>query len=181
MTIVHPLSPATAVHWPEPQAVRRGRIEVTAVPASVRQARHWTAQWLAIGDPPFDQDSADATVLLVSELVTNAVQAVEAAQLAQDSQESPPGRQRAALLAGPAMISLVLTERPDCLRIEVHDFACAPVPHSAGSATRAADQELLEDETGRGLCVVDALAARWGWQPSPFGKVVWCEIEVCPR
>src|SRR5215471_14212708 len=101
-----------AVDWTEPQAVRRGRIEVTAVPASVRETRRWTAQWLANGSPPLDQDSADATVLLVSELVTNAVQAVEAAQLAQDSQDRPPGLQRAALLAGPAMISLVLTERP---------------------------------------------------------------------
>jgi hypothetical protein len=179
VTIVHAPRPDLAVDWAEPQAVRRGRIEVAAVPASVRETRHWTAQWLAGANPPLDQDSADATVLLVSELVTNAVQAVEAAQLAQDRQELAPGMQRVALLAGPAMISLVLTERLDCLRIEVHDFACAPVPRSAGSAPRAADQELLEDETGRGLCVVDALAARWGWQPSPFGKVVWCEIEAC--
>jgi hypothetical protein len=167
-----------AADWAEPEAARRGRIEVTAVPASVRAARHWTAQWLANGSPPLGQDSADATVLLVSELVTNAVQAVEAAQLAQDSRERLPGTQRATLLAGPATISLVLTERPGVLRIEVHDFACAAVPRSAGSAARAADLEPLDDETGRGLCVVDALAARWGWQPSPFGKVVWCEIEA---
>src|SRR5215471_2731889 len=124
----HTTSRAAAVVWPDSPVARRDRIEVTAVPASVRQARHWTAGWLANGGLRPDQDCVDAAVLLVSELVTNAVQAVEAALDVLDNSGFVSGRQRAALLAGPPMISLVLTETPGLLRIEVHDFACAPVP-----------------------------------------------------
>lgn len=34
-------------------------------------------------------------------------------------------------------------------------------------------------ENGRGLAVVEALSARWGWRPEPWGKVVWavCSSE----
>jgi hypothetical protein len=164
MTMEHTPSQATRVIWPDPRWARRDRVEFAAVPAAVRQARHWTAKWLAEGEPPPDVDAADTVVLLVSELVTNAVQAVEIARAAQDL------RGRAGLLGGPATISLVLTQAPGCLRIEVQDFACAPLP--------VAPSRGCEDEAGRGLAVVDALATRWGWQPSPFGKVVWSEIDA---
>jgi hypothetical protein len=29
-----------------------------------------------------------------------------------------------------------------------------------------------DDENGRGLLIVDALSAGWGWKPAPGGKVV---------
>lgn len=48
---------------------------------------------------------------------------------------------------------------------KVHDSCSgAPVerPHS------------LDSLGGRGLHLVQALAARWGWEPEPGGKVVWC-------
>ncbi|WP_433724652.1 ATP-binding protein [Actinoplanes sp. CA-051413] len=31
---------------------------------------------------------------------------------------------------------------------------------------------------GRGLLLVDRLAARWGWKVRPRGKVVWCEVSL---
>ncbi|MFD0008196.1 ATP-binding protein [Streptomyces sp. NPDC127178] len=33
-------------------------------------------------------------------------------------------------------------------------------------------------EGGRGLCVVDALSARWGYDPHRWGKVTWAEIKA---
>jgi len=33
---------------------------------------------------------------------------------------------------------------------------------------------------GRGLMLVDALSARWGSQPCPFGKFVWAELPLVP-
>jgi hypothetical protein len=52
----------------------------------------------------------------------------------------------------------------------VHDSSPLPLPPGCH---RDAD-----DETGRGLTVVGALAQTWGWRPEPFGKVVWCELAV---
>ncbi len=37
-----------------------------------------------------------------------------------------------------------------------------------------------EDESGRGLLLVEALAVAWGTEPHPAGKVVWFEIEPHP-
>ncbi|MGW6457816.1 ATP-binding protein [Streptomyces sp. NPDC055078] len=34
-----------------------------------------------------------------------------------------------------------------------------------------------EDERGRGLALVDAVAARWGVKVSGAGKTVWCEVR----
>ncbi|MFF4231107.1 hypothetical protein [Streptomyces sp. NPDC001820] len=38
-----------------------------------------------------------------------------------------------------------------------------------------------DDESGRGLLLVDVLAARWGVAPRvPIGKVVWAEVAMEP-
>ena len=65
----------------------------------------------------------------------------------------------------PATVRLV--DHGDCLRIEVTDASTVPVqvrPHQEGA------------ETGRGLRIVDALAARWGVDPTAGGKTVWFEV-----
>jgi hypothetical protein len=38
-----------------------------------------------------------------------------------------------------------------------------------------------EAVTGRGLALVDAIAARWGSDPEPLGKRVWFELDVPAR
>lgn len=60
------------------------------------------------------------------------------------------------------------------IRVEVSD-ACAELPPVDASVP--ADDE----ETGRGLVLVDVLAARWGASPrAPLGKTVWAEFHAVP-
>ncbi|MFF5975462.1 ATP-binding protein [Streptomyces sp. NPDC012769] len=33
-------------------------------------------------------------------------------------------------------------------------------------------------ESGRGIGIIDALAARWGVDQAPYGKTVWCELPA---
>ncbi|WBP91048.1 ATP-binding protein [Kitasatospora cathayae] len=59
------------------------------------------------------------------------------------------------------------------LRIEVHDASDRPpVPQQPGPTAGC----------GRGLLIVEALAAGWGHFPRPggAGKVVWCECAPAP-
>ncbi|WP_181359187.1 ATP-binding protein [Streptomyces sporangiiformans] len=34
-----------------------------------------------------------------------------------------------------------------------------------------------DDEAGRGLLLLDAVAVRWGVEQAPGGKTVWCELH----
>jgi anti-sigma regulatory factor (Ser/Thr protein kinase) len=119
-------------------------------PSSVRTARKWTARQLARTGPPANAALVDDAVLLVSELVTNAIAAASVHA------------------AGPARVCLVIDRFGETVRIEVYDSSSDPVPPPVASDT--------EEESGRGLTVVAGLAAKWGWHPASFGKVVWCEL-----
>ncbi|MEU3216899.1 ATP-binding protein [Streptomyces sp. NPDC006971] len=60
------------------------------------------------------------------------------------------------------------------IRVEVSD-ACPELPR-VGASSPADDEE-----SGRGLVLVDVLAARWGAVPrTPFGKTVWAECVTEP-
>ncbi|MFI0242421.1 ATP-binding protein [Streptomyces sp. NPDC016845] len=54
------------------------------------------------------------------------------------------------------------------IRIEVHD---------SGDGAVAADEPRPEQEHGRGLLLVAALADKWGTEARDPGKSVWCEFE----
>jgi anti-sigma regulatory factor (Ser/Thr protein kinase) len=56
---------------------------------------------------------------------------------------------------------------PEAVRIEVAD------DNPAGLAPREAAEE---DESGRGLLLLDSLAAKWGVDASEHGKTVWFEV-----
>ena len=92
----------------------------------------------------------DTAVLLVSELVTNAIQHV-----------------------GPDAAETVLRLEygGSWLRIEVHDAS----PH--GPQPRTPD---WLDESGFGLLLVDALADKWGVEQTAQGKAVWAELDARP-
>ena len=98
-----------------------------------------------------DRDMTDIALLLVSELATNAIR-----------HGTPPIR-----------LSLRLDrdrQRRDCLRVEVTD--CSP------SLPRLSHPE-PDHIGGRGLQIVQLLAARWGASASPrrLGKTVWFELS----
>jgi anti-sigma regulatory factor (Ser/Thr protein kinase) len=96
------------------------------------------------------EETAETAVLLLSELVTNAVR-----------HSRVRGRH--------IEVRCVLSD--DTLRVEVSDAGDGvPVP-------RAADDE---DESGRGLALVAALATTWGVLPRPhaIGKTVWYELPA---
>lgn len=57
-------------------------------------------------------------------------------------------------------------------RLEVTD----PDPRVRPVLCKAAD----DDESGRGLALLDALTLRWGVAQSPGSKTVWCELACRP-
>jgi anti-sigma regulatory factor (Ser/Thr protein kinase) len=66
-------------------------------------------------------------------------------------------------------VHLMLTKT--ALRVEVTDARgeCLPVQRTPGD----------DDQFGRGLMLIGALAARWGWEPRIVGKTVWAEFDLC--
>ena len=130
------------------------QIAVEADPAEVGRARRWARSRLhGCGVDP-DAPLAESLVLVVSELVTNAV----------------------VHTGCPAVLRLVFPVGADAdrrpVRIEVADASAQPPLRrcARGEAT-----------SGRGLELVDCLSDRWGWHPDGAGKRVWCEIEQFER
>ncbi|MCX5211241.1 ATP-binding protein [Kitasatospora sp. NBC_00240] len=143
------------------------QLAVQADPAEVGRARRWVRSRLLNQGVDPDAPIAETLVLVVSELVTNAVvhtgcPAVLRLLMPVDSTAAPgpaaAGGARLFAMVGP-------------LRVEVADASqVAPAPRHAGDD---------EDATnGRGLELVELLCDRWGWYPDGSGKRVWCEIDA---
>ncbi|MDT0305360.1 ATP-binding protein [Streptomyces sp. DSM 44917] len=133
------------------------QLEVAADPAEVSRARRWLRAQLGRGQPcPVSPDPAqtDTLVLLVSELVTNAVVHTGRPAVLRLTAPASPGPGRAV----PVRLEVV------------DDSGRAPRPRRARG----------EDTGGRGLELVEALADRWGWQQEGGGKRVWCELDCAP-
>ncbi|MDQ0761103.1 ATP-binding protein [Streptomyces canus] len=65
--------------------------------------------------------------------------------------------------------TLILERRGERLRLEVHDKSQAvPTSKSGG----------CDEECGRGLHLLAALAVDWGTVLTAVGKAVWCEIAI---
>lgn len=131
------------------------QLEIRPDPAEVGRARRWARSRLAGSGIQADEPLAETLVLLVSELVTNAV--------------VHTGCPAVLRLSLPGAVTGEAT-----VRLEVADRSVrAPVP-------RCAD----DDATGgRGLALVDGLADRWGWSAEGTGKRIWCELDrgAAPR
>ncbi|WP_250301221.1 ATP-binding protein [Streptomyces sp. NBC_01387] len=128
------------------------QLEIGPDPAEVGRARRWARSRLVGCGIKVDEPLAETLILLISELVTNAV-----------VHTGCPAVLR--MLFGPA-------DDAGTVRVEVADTsACPPRPRHAEG----------EDTNGRGLELVDGLADRWGWQAEGRGKSIWCEVDrgVC--
>ncbi|WP_371499276.1 ATP-binding protein [Kitasatospora sp. NBC_00374] len=98
------------------------------------------------------EDTTETALLLLSELVTNACRHARV----------PSGRR----------VGIRCILRDGTLRVEVSDPGDGvPRPRRAGP----------DDESGRGLVLVAALATGWGTHPRPSGpgKTVWFELGRC--
>ncbi|MCW2607171.1 MAG: domain S-box protein [Frankiales bacterium] len=74
-----------------------------------------------------------------------------------------------ALVHGSGDVELRVLLEGGVVRVEVGDGSrVRPVPRSAG----------VDAEGGRGLALVQALAASWGTRETPTGKVVWFEVRT---
>ncbi|MET9445747.1 ATP-binding protein [Streptomyces cinerochromogenes] len=130
------------------------QLEIRPDPAEVGRARRWARSRLAGSGITADEPLAETLILLVSELVTNAVVHTGRPAVLRLCLPAPGAENRASAT----------------VRVEVADGSSrAPVPRCAGS-----------DATGgRGLALVDCLADRWGWSPEGAGKNIWCELDRC--
>ncbi|MDF5758779.1 ATP-binding protein [Spongiactinospora sp. TRM90649] len=118
-------------------------------PTSVRSARACTRRTLAAWAL---LDIADDVTLLVSELVTNAI--VHTADAVR------------------CQIELALNLSGRTLRADITDHGHSwPGPMEPPRA-------VPDDESGRGLTVVNSLADKWGVELLPDGKTVWFLITV---
>jgi anti-sigma regulatory factor (Ser/Thr protein kinase) len=125
--------------------------ELDAVPASVAAARGHLARVLAEWGLGH---LGEAAALVLSELMTNSVRATRAIAGA-----APPPAVRLWLRGDTARVRLIVGDA-------VTDV---PVPRAAGQ----------DDESGRGLAIVAALAEDWGhYRPAPpfTGKVTWALV-----
>ncbi|MET7640441.1 ATP-binding protein [Streptomyces sp. NPDC005438] len=128
--------------------VLQSQLEVGPDPTEVSRARDWARRRLAGCGIGAEEPLAETLILLISELVTNAV--VHTGHPAVLRMAVPP------------------SAAPGPVRVEVADISDTP------PAPRHAEGD---DTGGRGLELVDGLADRWGWQLEGGGKRIWCELD----
>jgi two-component sensor histidine kinase len=129
----------------------------SSTPRGARLARRLTTQRLDAWGIPYDSEPNDALTLIVAELATNAVR-----------HGRVPGRD--------FHLALTITVSPASdtatVRVEVTDTRSECVPALASPAPG--------HDAGRGLLLVDFLAASWDWRPPADGpgKTVWAEYVL---
>ncbi|WP_329217775.1 ATP-binding protein [Streptomyces sp. NBC_01485] len=116
---------------------------------SVGRARTDCRAFLTACGIPDTDDFADELVLVVDELMTNAV--------THGRVPGTSGRQ----------VRLTIGRTGDLLRVEVRDTQSDRMPQ-----LRKADGD---EDNGRGLFLVDALTCTWGVTGEAVGKTVWAE------
>ncbi|MGW7524901.1 ATP-binding protein [Streptomyces sp. NPDC054783] len=158
------------------------QLEIRPDPTEVGRARRWARSRLPGLGITADEPLAETLILLVSELVTNAVvHTGHAAVLRLSLPGAAAETVGVAAETADVVVEAVgvvdaaeMAEAPvaDTVRVEVADSSSrAPVPRcAAGDATG-----------GRGLALVDCLADRWGWSPEGAGKSIWCELDRCSQ
>lgn len=144
-----PSAPRAMTDVRQPDGALPGGIAVTlaAGPEAPQHARHAVAEALA----HWPQDRRDAALLVISELVTNAVR--HGARRAEDR------------------IALVVRRRGQGTRIEVTD------PRALGGSVAESPLDRDDKRSGWGLPIVAELTDRWGVERGTGRTCVWCEID----
>ena len=137
-----------------PHPTRSKCLLLSAFPRSAGRAREYAREVLATWQL---QAMSDTVELLVSELVTNSVQATLLIDERQEDSTASP-------------VYLCLSLLADVLLIEVWDVS-SRVPLKRPAAD--------DDEDGRGLTLVKALSKDWGCRMlASGGKIVWCKCQI---
>jgi anti-sigma regulatory factor (Ser/Thr protein kinase) len=140
------------------QPPRSSCMLMPALPRTVGEARSYT-RWLL--NTWRLESMADTIELLVSELVTNAINATGVTDEDVDLRR---------LLGKVKPIYLCLSARTETVKVEVWDSSNRP-PRKRATTD--------EDEDGRGLMLVQALSKEWGTEVlETGGKIVWCECLI---
>lgn len=113
----------------------------------VSRARGWLEELL----PECEQ--LEVLTLLVSELCANAIVHTDSGK--------PDGR-----------FGVAVEWTPEAVKALILDQGSPTVP----AITARADDDAWDDETGRGLFLVDQLADYWGTADLPDGRLVWVEM-----
>jgi len=133
-------------------------LDLVTLPSAPFWARRQTEAVLGAWQLP--QETTETAQLLVSELVTNALQTAS----------RPPGQLTGSWLDDVQRICLTLRLLPGQVVIEVSDNDRHPPVLARAS---------IDAESGRGLMLVDALAKEWSYYCLPSGgKVVYCVIGL---
>jgi anti-sigma regulatory factor (Ser/Thr protein kinase) len=90
----------------------------------------------------------DTAALLVTELVSNAVEHAHS----------------------PSLWLTVEEINADVVHVAVRDGGSQAIPRRSARAPE------VHRTGGRGLFMVDALSTQWGWEPLDVGKTVWFEL-----
>lgn len=127
--------------------VQQASFDLPAHPASAAEARCRTRDWLC--RHPVGRDAAEAVVLVVSELVANAVTHADG-----------------------DLVGCGLHLAEGLVRIEVTD-------HGTGHSQPEIRRPALDDTSGRGLLLVSTLSCAWGVIPAGLsGWTVWATVRV---
>lgn len=143
---------------PDDLAFDTDELKLAALPNAVGVARQFALSLLRKWDL---EELSDGCVLVVSELLTNAIKAT--------GKLTVPASYTELHADTPATIALRLVRTARFLVLEVWD--------SCGDAPKATDPTEA-DENGRGLVLVAAFTDKWDHYPSAGGKVVWGRFPI---
>ncbi|ADI09520.1 regulatory protein [Streptomyces bingchenggensis BCW-1] len=130
-------------------------VRLPSTPRGARLARRFAVRRMREWGFPPASDTSCTVALLVAELASNAVR-----------HGRVPGRD--------FRLRITVEVPTRTIRIEVSDAREGRLPVRPPNPS-------AEDETGRGLLLVELLATRWGVAPrAPVGKTVWAEVAAGP-
>ncbi|MCX4967770.1 ATP-binding protein [Streptomyces sp. NBC_00654] len=137
----------------------------------VPDARHRVQEAMrAWGEPA---DRVEAAALIVTELVANAVQHTSTRRIRCRLLRSADGVRICVWNRGRAHIPAPTP--PGGLAGPAPGAPATDAPDASGDSGPGAEIAALSED-GRGLLLVDALAARWGTRAALAGRLVWADI-----